>query len=170
MRLWVWNAYLVLLWNRALAYPGALLHSGGTLVPQILTVDHTFKLITKQNTVDLVIFTCLDFCEFVTFREALNSRIINFDVTCSSVIIIILFKGSEIRKFVLLTNITRSTVCDNKLNMEIVRKNKNFIYIIVNTVNYMYSKIRKHNIIMRVKYFSPSKGLFNMLRNNCTYL
>ena len=31
MRLWVWNAYLVLLWNRALAYPGALLLSGGPL-------------------------------------------------------------------------------------------------------------------------------------------
>ena len=31
MRLWVWNAYLVLLWNRALAYPRALLHSGGPL-------------------------------------------------------------------------------------------------------------------------------------------
>ena len=31
MRLWVWNAYLVLLWNRALAYPRALLPSGGPL-------------------------------------------------------------------------------------------------------------------------------------------
>ena len=31
MRLWVWNTYLVLLWNRALAYPRALLHSGGPL-------------------------------------------------------------------------------------------------------------------------------------------
>ena len=31
MRLWVWNAYLVLLWNRAWAYPRALLHSGGPL-------------------------------------------------------------------------------------------------------------------------------------------
>ena len=31
MRLWVWNAYLVLLWNRALAYPRALLHYGGPL-------------------------------------------------------------------------------------------------------------------------------------------
>ena len=29
--LWVWNAYLVLLWNRALAYPRALLPSGGPL-------------------------------------------------------------------------------------------------------------------------------------------
>ena len=28
MRLWVWNTYLVLLWNRALAYPRALLPSG----------------------------------------------------------------------------------------------------------------------------------------------
>ena len=31
MRLWVWNAYLVLLWNRALAYPRAKLPSGGPL-------------------------------------------------------------------------------------------------------------------------------------------
>ena len=31
MRLWVWNAYLVLLWNRPLAYPRALLHFGGPL-------------------------------------------------------------------------------------------------------------------------------------------
>ena len=31
MRLWVWNAYLVLLWNRALAYPRPLLPSGGPL-------------------------------------------------------------------------------------------------------------------------------------------
>ena len=31
MRLWVWNTYLVLLWNRALAYPRALLPSGGPL-------------------------------------------------------------------------------------------------------------------------------------------
>ena len=31
MRLWVWNAYLVLLWNGALAYPRALLYSGGPL-------------------------------------------------------------------------------------------------------------------------------------------
>ena len=31
MRLWVWNAYLVLLWNRALAYPQAPLSSGGPL-------------------------------------------------------------------------------------------------------------------------------------------
>ena len=31
MRLWVWNVYLVLLWNRALAYPQALLPSGGPL-------------------------------------------------------------------------------------------------------------------------------------------
>ena len=31
MRLWVWNAYLVLLWNKALAYPRALLPSGGPL-------------------------------------------------------------------------------------------------------------------------------------------
>ena len=31
MRLWVWNAYIVLLWNRALAYPRALLQSGGPL-------------------------------------------------------------------------------------------------------------------------------------------
>ena len=31
MRLLVWNAYLVLLWNRALAYPRALLPSGGPL-------------------------------------------------------------------------------------------------------------------------------------------
>ena len=31
MRLWVLNAYLVLLWNRALAYPRALLPSGGPL-------------------------------------------------------------------------------------------------------------------------------------------
>ena len=31
MRLWVWNAYLVLLWNRALDYPRALLPSGGPL-------------------------------------------------------------------------------------------------------------------------------------------
>ena len=31
IRLWVWNTYLVLLWNRALAYPRALLHSGGPL-------------------------------------------------------------------------------------------------------------------------------------------
>ena len=29
MRRWVWNAYLVLLLNRAYAYPRALLHSGG---------------------------------------------------------------------------------------------------------------------------------------------
>ena len=31
MRLWVWNAYSILLWNRALAYPRALLHSGGPM-------------------------------------------------------------------------------------------------------------------------------------------
>ena len=31
MRLWVWNTYLVLLWNRANAYPRALLHSGGPM-------------------------------------------------------------------------------------------------------------------------------------------
>ena len=31
MRLLVWNVYLVLLWNRALAYPRPLLHSGGPL-------------------------------------------------------------------------------------------------------------------------------------------
>ena len=31
MRLWVWNTYLVLLWNRALAYPWAPLPSGGLL-------------------------------------------------------------------------------------------------------------------------------------------
>ena len=31
MRLWVWNTYLVLLWNRDLAYPRALLPSGGPL-------------------------------------------------------------------------------------------------------------------------------------------
>ena len=31
MRLWVWSAYLVVLWNRALAYPWALLPTGGPL-------------------------------------------------------------------------------------------------------------------------------------------
>ena len=35
------NAYLVLLWNRALAYPRAILHSGGPLSHEFLTVDHT---------------------------------------------------------------------------------------------------------------------------------
>ena len=44
MRLWVWNAYLVLLWNRALAYPRALLPSGGPLSREF------WQLTTPLNT------------------------------------------------------------------------------------------------------------------------
>ena len=65
MRLWVWNAYLVLLWNRALALRNILMYvlciglpTGtiafwGTIVPRILTVDHTFKgVFNCQNSRD----------------------------------------------------------------------------------------------------------------------
>ena len=41
MRRWVRNTYSVLLWNRASAYPSALLHSGGPV--SCVTVDYIFK-------------------------------------------------------------------------------------------------------------------------------
>ena len=43
MRLWVWNAYLVSLWNRACGLPKGTIAFWGTLVLRILTVDYTFN-------------------------------------------------------------------------------------------------------------------------------
>ena len=54
MRLWVWNAYLVLLWNRALAYPRALLPSGGPLSREF------WQLTTPLIVVDNVLLPGLD--------------------------------------------------------------------------------------------------------------
>ena len=48
MRLWVWNAYLVLLWNRALAYPRALLPSGGPLSREFWQLTTPLTLATLK--------------------------------------------------------------------------------------------------------------------------
>ena len=49
MRLWVWNAYLVLLWNRALAYPRALLPSGGPLSREFWQLTTPLKPEAKKR-------------------------------------------------------------------------------------------------------------------------
>ena len=61
--------------------------------PPSIVLKSVTLLDLKTYTVDLVIFACLNFPEFVIFgtsREVYDSRIINFD-DISSIIIIILF-------------------------------------------------------------------------------
>ena len=62
MRPWVWNAYLVLLWNRALASPRALLPSGGPLSREFwqLTTPLTSTLNTQSYTREM--FNHLKLC------------------------------------------------------------------------------------------------------------
>ena len=56
MRLWVWNAYLVLLWNRALAYPRALLPSGGHLSREFWQLTTPLIKIVSYSKLCLSIF------------------------------------------------------------------------------------------------------------------
>ena len=53
MRLWVWNAYLVLLWKRDLAYPRALLPSGGPLSREFWQLTTPLKFIAAITKVIL---------------------------------------------------------------------------------------------------------------------
>ena len=58
MRLWVWNAYLVLLWNRDLAYPWALLPSGGPLSREFwqLTTPLTQKALNLGTILEMLFY------------------------------------------------------------------------------------------------------------------
>ena len=64
MRLWVWNAYLVLLWNRALAYPRALLPSGGPLSREFWQLTTPLIFVQRQHGQCLVFVCCGNQCHF----------------------------------------------------------------------------------------------------------
>ena len=67
MGLWVWNAYLVLLWNRALAYPRALLPSGGPLSREF------WQLITPLTNVAMIADTYKNQCHNESYSDNIEN-------------------------------------------------------------------------------------------------
>ena len=73
MRLWVWNAYLVLLWNRALAYPRALLPSGGPLSREFWQLTIPLTLYVNSNYISNVHVIFIAMC-VLTVRHYIMVR------------------------------------------------------------------------------------------------
>ena len=81
--------------------------SNHSIISHMSTVDTVYT--RKSNTVDLVIFACLNFHDFQILGLFPNFGIREFSLFSNSAFIIIIFPRFLNREFVLFANITRST-------------------------------------------------------------